>query len=280
MLSKHEGAGNDFLVLVDADQRWSLTAAEARALCDRRRGVGADGLLICGVGDGTVDAGADLTMALFNADGSEAEMSGNGIRCLVQAATTAGLVEPGTVSVVTGAGLRTVEYHEGERPGVGTASVDMGPVRLGAERPSPIAGHRARLVDVGNPHLVVLGDLDLDQVDLARVGTAAARGVPGGLNVEIVAPGPGPEALRLRVWERGVGETGACGTGSCAAAAVARAWGVVGDRVQVHNPGGTLEVRLASGADGPAVLAGPVRHVADVVVAPAELSGGAADRWA
>jgi diaminopimelate epimerase len=86
------------------------------------------------------------------------------------------------------------------------------------------------------------------------------------VNVEFVARGPSPDELVLRVWERGVGETRACGSGSCAAAAAARSWGLVGDRVLVHNPGGTLEVCLGPGPDDPVVLGGPVRRVAEVVV--------------
>jgi len=126
----------------------------------------------------------------------------------------------------------------------------------------PERGWRARTVCVGNPHLVLLGT-DLGGVDVARAGTAAQQAYPGGINLELVSPGPAPDELALRVWERGVGETLACGTGSCAAAAAARAWGVVGGRVRVHNPGGTLEVRLNGTG---VVLAGPVRRVCAVEV--------------
>lgn len=275
-LTKHEGAGNDFLVLLDPDRSWEPSAAQVRAACDRTRGVGADGLIVgrrSGSGRGAPPeargsdgpVATDLEMELFNADGTRAEMSGNGVRCLVQAAVDAGLVAPGTVRVSTAAGVRSVAYAPREA-GVGEAEVEMGAVRLGAEVPSPLAGTRARAADVGNPHLVLVGDVDLASLDMGALGSAAEEIVGSPVNVEVVRPGPEPGSLSLRVHERGVGETSACGTGSCAAAAVARAYGLVGDRVEVVNPGGRLVVALGAGAAGHAVLSGTVRHVADVVV--------------
>src|SRR5579862_2375002 len=116
-LTKHHGAGNDFLVLLDAEERWPLGAAEVAALCDRRRGVGADGVLRGVPGRD----GAALRMALRNADGSTAEMSGNGIRCLVQAAVAAGWAAAGDVEVDTDAGRRTVAFAPGPAPGLAHA---------------------------------------------------------------------------------------------------------------------------------------------------------------
>ena len=262
-LTKHHGAGNDFLVLLDADGTGSFSAPQVRVLCDRHRGVGADGVIRV-----TRGAGTALVMELRNADGETAEMSGNGIRCAVQAAVDARWVEPGPVTVDSAAGRRVVEYRSGDRVGLGSARVDMGQVRLGAEAtdrlPAGLPGLRAaREVDVGNPHLVVLGDA-VDDATVRRVGAALERSVPGGTNVEFVWPGPGDDALTLRVWERGVGETLACGTGACAAVAAAHGWGVVGTTVAVHSPGGTLEVELR----GPlATLSGPTEKVAEVTVA-------------
>lgn len=258
-LTKHEGAGNDFLVLVDGDDAVHLTEAQVRVLCDRHRGVGADGFIR--VRPGT---DADVVMELVNADGSRAEMSGNGIRCLAQAAVAAGLVVPPHFTVATDAGLRTVELRPGEGPGEAWAGVGMGAPVLGEEVPSPLPGTRGRRVDVGNPHLVLLGS-GASEAQVAVVGPRIERAHAGGVNVEFVVPGDRPDELVLRVWERGAGETRACGTGSVAAAAAARAWGLVGDRVLVHNPGGPLEVLL--GPDGSeATLSGPVRRVADVEV--------------
>jgi len=262
-LTKHHGTGNDFLVTVDLEGARPLPCRLVQALCDRRFGIGADGVIrILGGGDR-----ADLSMVLQNADGREAEMSGNGMRCLAQAAVLAGLVDPPRFTVDTAAGIRTVDYHPGACPDTAVASVDLGDATLGPDQPQEFADRRARRVDLGNPHLVLLGP-DLATVDVAELGTRLQEIHPGGINVEFVTQGPGADALTLRVWERGVGETEACGTGSGAAAAAAHSWGLVGDRVAVHNPGGTLEVVLAGDR---VELSGPVHRVAGLVVDPAGL---------
>jgi diaminopimelate epimerase len=254
--TKHHGAGNDFLVLLDPEDELGLDAASVRALCHRRFGIGADGVIRVMTGMG----GADLAMELHNADGGLAEMSGNGIRCLAQAAVDAGLVAPPTFSVWTPAGVRVVDYRPGELPGSATASVDMGAAVLGPDQPQQFDGRKARQVDMGNPHLVLLGP-DPDHVDVAELGLRLQELQPGGINVEFISVGPGAGSLNLRVWERGVGETEACGTGSAAAAVAARSWGLVGEEIDVHNPGGILRVSL--GGDR-IHLSGPVRRVAAV----------------
>jgi diaminopimelate epimerase len=269
-LTKHQGAGNDFMVLVDPDG--VLGREEVRALCDRRLGVGADGVL-------RVVAprnGADVGMELRNADGGAAEMSGNGIRCLVQAAVDAGVVGPGAVRVSTDGGLRTVDYRL-DGPGRGFASVNMGPVELADDidvtRLGEQAGGglvevdlsgviRARPASTGNPHLVLWAS-PIDPDGLARVGPLLSATVPGGANVEFVWPGERPDELVMRVWERGAGLTMACGTGSCAAVAASYSWDEVGTQVVVHNPGGALEVTLHGGV---AQLAGPTVKIADITV--------------
>ena len=266
-LTKHHGAGNDFLVVVDIEDRHRMAPELVRALCHRRFGIGADGVIRILTGR----EGSDLSMDLRNADGSEAEMSGNGIRCLAQAAVDAGLVAPPDFSVWTPGGIRTVEYRTGDAVGAGEASVDMGKAELGPDQAQQFADRRARTVDMGNPHLVLFGP-DPTGVDVAEIGSRLQGVHPGGINVEFISVGPTPDDLDLRVWERGVGETQACGTGSCAAAAAARSWGMVSDRVRVHNPGGTLDVTLDP--DG-IRLAGPVRKVADIEVIPSCVLGAA-----
>ncbi|MDQ1360572.1 MAG: diaminopimelate epimerase [Acidimicrobiaceae bacterium] len=256
--TKHHGAGNDFLVTVDLDGRQPLEPAVVRALCDRHLGLGADGVIRVLAGR----QGAEVGMELRNADGREAEMSGNGIRCLAQAAVAAGLVSPPVFSVATAAGIRTVEYHPGDRPDVADASVDMGKAELGPDQAEEVPGRRARQVDMGNPHLVLLGS-DPSGLAVEELGPQLQAGHPGGINVEFVALGPGTDEVTMRVWERGVGETLACGTGACAAAAAAHSWDLVGDVVTVHNPGGSLRVTL--GTNGVS-LAGPTQKVADVAV--------------
>lgn len=259
VLSKHEGAGNDFLVFVDLDEQVPLTKDLALGLCDRRRGIGADGLIRIGPGRD----GADVSMQLRNADGGPAETSGNGLRCLAQAAVAHQLVEPPHFTVATDAGLRAIDYRPGASPEAATADVEMGVARLAA-RDLDVDGHRARSVDMGNPHLVVWCD-DPGAIDLDEAGPRLAGRGADERNVEFVGPGPVKGELSLRVWERGVGTTLACGTGTCAAAVAAADWGEVGRRVRVHNPGGVLEVTLGPG-DQPIRLSGPVRKVADVVV--------------
>jgi len=267
--TKHEGAGNDFLVVLDPDDTLRLDGDQVRLLCDRHRGLGADGVIRVLPGRD----GADVGMQLHNADGGEAEMSGNGIRCLAQAAVEAGLVTPPTFSVATAGGVRTVTFVPGEVPGRARASVDMGPATLGPEL-AAVDGRRARTVDVGNPHLVLLGAAVAD-VDVARCGPALAAVYPAGINVEWIEPMEDDEGevLDFRVWERGAGETLACGTGSVAAAATARDWGVVtgSGPVRVRNPGGYLEVTLDP-RGGSALLGGPVRKIADVEIHPGMLS--------
>ncbi len=252
-LSKYEGLGNDFLVLVASGSDAAFDAQLARAACDRHQGFGADGLLELGPAQG----GADISMQLRNADGSEAEMSGNGLRCLVHAALDAGVAKAGpgdSIVVATPAGPRRVTVHD-YTDGWLWASAEMGSpvIEQGGEICNVHDGQA--LVNVGNPHLVVLGPSPAG-LDLATLGPALGRGER---NVELVALGPGPDELTMRIWERGVGETRACGTGSVAAAVAAHHWGRVGRKVTVHQPGGAAEVELRP--DGVALLSGPSRRV-------------------
>ncbi|MGD0883229.1 MAG: diaminopimelate epimerase, partial [Acidimicrobiales bacterium] len=268
--TKHHGAGNDFLVLIDPGSTGPLPADLTRALCDRHFGVGADGVIQIVDGKGA----ADLGMILQNADGREAEMSGNGMRCLAQAAVLSALVTPPRFTVATVAGIKTVEYIEGDHVYVAEASVDLGTVVLGPDQPQKFIDRKVRTVDMGNPHIVMFGP-DLGDVDVAGIGAHLQSVYEGGINVEFITSGEEPDNLLLRVFERGVGETQACGTGSAAAAAAARSWGLVGDRVAVHNPGGTLQVTLD---DDQVRLRGPVHRVASVVVDPLAIVDAARPR--
>jgi diaminopimelate epimerase len=269
--TKHEGAGNDFIVVLDPADTLRLSVGQVRLLCDRRRGIGADGIIRVGPGRD----GCDLSMELRNADGGEAEMSGNGIRCLAQAAVDAALVAPPRFTVATAGGVRTIDFVPGEVPGWARASVDMGPVTLGPDQPQKFEDRRARTVDVGNPHLVLCGP-EVASVDIAVLGPQLQSAFSGGINVEWISVGSDGdgELLDFRVWERGAGETLACGTGSVAAAAAARSWGVVSGSgpIRVQNPGGILEVTLGAGQSDPAFLAGPVRKIADIDVHAGMLS--------
>jgi len=143
------------------------------------------------------------------------------------------------------------------------ASVEMGLVEVRGEDHRCNVGHGQLLVHVGNPHLVVLGP-DPATVDVAALGPLLEATDAAGLNVEFVALGPGPDSLTMRVWERGVGETQACGTGACAAAAALHHWGRIGRAVTVRQPGGDASVELRD--DGSATLAGPSERIATCVV--------------
>ncbi len=273
-LTKHHGLGNDFLVLLGpASDLAGVGAAEARRWCDRHRGVGADGLLL----GATDDARVDLVMTLFNADGSRAEMSGNGIRCLAQAEVDRRGVAEADLLVATDGGDRTVSVRPGPDAATVVASVDMGPAGPGpvADRPlgpDDVASHtpdqlaakplRQRLLDLGNPHLVLLVD-DPQAVDITAAGPRWEAGWSGGINVHAIAPTPGEaDALTMVVWERGAGPTEACGTGATAAARAAHDWGLVGAEVTVHMPGGDVAV----GVGDRMTLRGPSVRIATVEV--------------
>ncbi|GAC1544574.1 MAG: diaminopimelate epimerase [Acidimicrobiales bacterium] len=258
-LTKHHGLGNDFLVLLEPASDVDAVAL-ARHVCDRRRGIGADGLLVARpAGDG-----ADVGMELRNADGGRAEMSGNGIRCFAQAVWDAGLVTGDVLRVATDAGLRTVRMVDRPGPVVVRASVDMGPVKVMGDAPEWVGAtvQAAAFVDAGNPHLVLL-DPSVAGIAVSERGPQIEAAFPDGVNVEWIWP-LAPGELSLRVWERGAGETQACGTGSCAAAAAAAAWGRTESKVVVHNPGGDVTVELGEGET--AVLTGPAQRVATVEI--------------
>ena len=248
-LTKHHGLGNDFLVLAGDEP---VTPELARALCDRSTGVGADGLLWAGPGTD----GADVTMTLHNADGSRAEMSGNGIRCLAQAVARSRGTDTVDLVVRTDAGLRHVEVRPGGDDRTVQARVDMGAI---TEAEATDLGFGAKDVlgaSVGNPHVVNLF------ADRAGLDAAADGFAMTDRNVEFVVPGPGDDELTMRVVERGAGETQACGTGACAAAWAAHRWGLVGERVTVHMPGGSATVELGDTVH----LTGPAVFVATIEV--------------
>ncbi len=261
--TKHHGLGNDFLVALEANNgALSFDPDLAVSLCDRHTGIGADGVIW---GAATVEA--DLAFRLHNADGTEAEISGNGLRCLVQAwLRSAGRID-GQVSVATPGGVRKAIACSSGDPATLIVSAEMGPIGPGPELPSVIGDlgiDQAMSGSVGNPHIVLLGPgslaPDLASVDLTKVGRRVESAVPGGANVHLIEP-DGTDRLVMRPWERGVGITEACGSGATVAAWVARSWGLVGDTVVVAMPGGEVTVELGPHS---ASLIGPASYVADV----------------
>lgn len=253
--TKMHGAGNDFVMLDGVRQRLRLGPAVLRRLADRRFGIGCDQVLVV---EATDEPGVDFVYRIFNADGNEVEQCGNGSRCFVRFVREQGLTDKRAIRVRTACGIiEPVELDDGR------VRVDMGPPRfepadlqfdpqglaprsIGDIRfwPLPVGGQTrwVALVSMGNPHAVQLVD-DVDAAAVAGEGPAIerhprfARGVNAGF-AQIVAPG----RLRLRVWERGVGETLACGTGACAAAVVAIATGRAEAAVKIETRGGELEL--------------------------------------
>jgi diaminopimelate epimerase len=252
---KGHGTENDFVLLPDGAE--GLDEATVRALCDRRRGVGADGVLAIVRVAAPTEADPRWFMDYRNADGGAAEMCGNGIRVFARYLVDSGLEEPGDLLVGTRAGVKTVTV-----PAAGDVTVGMGPatklpdakVQLGG-RWWPAAGW-----SMGNPHLVVADpDLDVDTADLsAPPAVDPPAAYPDGVNVELVdatAAAATPASIRMRVHERGVGETRSCGTGACAAAVAVMA--ARGERASyaVDVPGGRLTVTWRE--DGEVLLSGP-----------------------
>jgi diaminopimelate epimerase len=268
-LTKHHGLANDFLVydLAQGDpaQGW---ADLARRWCKRRTGIGADGLLLLGR---DVDDPSHLTMVLHNADGSRAEMSGNGIRCLAQAAYLAqDRHGPVTYRVTTDAGDKRVDVVRQPAPDTLWISVEMGVVGDAAEPAGwdELGCHPDRPVwhlDMGNPHSVIAVDA-VAEVPLESLGPKVAQ-----VNLEVVEPGPELYGVTMRVHERGAGITQACGTGASAVAWAAWRWGLAtlsGDEeIVVHQPGGDAYVRLTGDDRRQATLSGATVFVGTVSLA-------------
>jgi diaminopimelate epimerase len=257
-LTKCQATGNDF-VLFDERAHAALPYPQlARRLCDRRFGIGADGLLVL---SGPQGASADLRMRIFNADGSEAEMCGNGIRCVWRYAAGEGAAS-GSLSVETAAGVVRVQADGPEN-----VRVEMGvPLIDSRERAADVDGEHVSFtsVSMGNPHAVVFAERQPETIDLESVARNVARTAEAsGINVEVVRLAAG--RLHMRVHERGVGETWACGTGACAAAAAAIASGRTQSPVDVITKGGKATITWAGGV-APVYLSGPAHLVFDTKI--------------
>lgn len=259
---KYHGLGNDFVVLDRRSSGLDVDAETSRRLCDRHFGIGADGVLVI-----LPEAGTAGRMVVHNADGSIAEMCGNGLRCVVKHLGEAAADRPRSLTVATGAGRLTSELDWGS-DGVERVTVAMGPARLeapilpngGPFLREAIEGVIGTAVSMGNPHLVLL---DTPPSEAARLGPGLEVHplFPNRTNVEFVEP-RAAGGLRVTVWERGVGITLACGTGACATVVAAAldgrspfdAW------VPVELPGGVLDIRVLKDLSQ-VFLRGPVRLV-------------------
>lgn len=263
LLTKHHGLGNDFLIGIEPKK--PFTANDARQFCNRREGIGADGLIQL------MPIGLGWQMVLHNSDGSRAELSGNGLRCVGQALAMAeGLNltddDSRSYAVMTEAGPRAVVVYPDLEPDTAQVQVGMGKPQPGPEvwdrwETLGLSPTRQLGIDMGNPHLVVEVS-EPGAIDLAVAGPAVESDYPGGLNVSFVAA-RSRSVLELAVWERGAGITQACGSGASAAAYAANKWNLVDDQVEVHQPGGVATVILdESGVS----LRGPATYVCTVTV--------------
>jgi len=278
-IAKYHGTGNDFVMLEDLDDRLRLGREVIAALCDRRFGVGADGLIRVVRGDGGVGdgAGADFFMDYYNADGEVAEMCGNGIRCLAKLVYDRGLTGQRELDVATRAGLKHLVL-EAPNGTVERVTVDMGqpsferkeigmsgePTGTFIGQPLHVDGRTftATAVSMGNPHCVLFLDAadDLAGLDVPRLGGTIehmSELFTNRVNVEFVQQAGG--LLDTRVWERGSGETFACGTGACAALVASCVAGHIGREGTVRFPGGLLD--LAWRDDDHVLMTGPAVRV-------------------
>ena len=234
--TKMQGLGNDFVVL---DGPVHLASEEIAAICDRRFGVGADGVLVVGDGD-------PIRMEYWNADGGAAEMCGNGLRCVARYAYDRGWATDRNFAIQTPIGTRGVRVLEDR------VEAELGRPKLEGAR--IIQGGDYEIVDMGNPHAVSFVD-DPAAADVAGIGSALQAEFPEGANVEFASTNG--SGVAMRVWERGVGETLACGTGMAAVAAVARERFGLDNPVEVSVPGGQASVDFR---DGVAWIVGPAEY--------------------
>jgi diaminopimelate epimerase len=271
--SKYHGTGNDFVMIDDLAKRIFLAPAAIAALCDRRRGVGADGLIRIAPAED-----APFFMDYYNAEGAPAEMCGNGIRCLAKYVYDRGLTAEREIEVLTRAGTKHLVLDVADGV-VRAVTVDMGPPAF-ERRAIPMTGdptgtfvgqpfeagdrtYVATALSMGNPHIVLFLDPadELSSVDVAGVGSSVEHhaAFPNRTNVEFVKVAD--DLIHIRVWERGVGETMACGTGACAALVASSLAGLTGRSAGVDFPGGRLGVTWAE--DDHAFLTGPAVCVFD-----------------
>ncbi len=264
--SKMQGLGNDFVVIDAVRQRVTLSAAQARRIGDRRYGVGCDQILLA---EPPSRPDTDFRYRVFNADGSEAEHCGNGIRCLGRFLVEQGLTDRRELRIETGSGDATI-YFTGER----SVRVDMGPPQLEPARipfqaesrqavyTVDVGGEEVELtaVSMGNPHAVIIVP-ELESAPVARLGPYLETHprFPHRANIGFMQI-LDRNHVRLRVYERGVGETLACGTGACAAVVTGRLRGLLDAQVSVSLPGGKLDIEWG-GEGQPVMMTGPAMTV-------------------
>ena len=268
--TKMQGIGNDYIYVNLFMEHVAHPSDLSRHISDRHFGIGSDGLVLIGPSDK-----ADLRMQMFNADGSEGKMCGNACRCIGRYAYERGLTDRTTFTLETGSGIRTISLNVVEGK-VQSAVVDMGePIFTAEEIPTTLSNPNEDRVlvngvtwpvtslSMGNPHCVTFVE-DPDALELSEIGPSFEHnsGYPEGVNTEFVSICP-DGSLRLRVWERGSGETMACGTGACAALVAAAIHGMSPRSNVVHLRGGDLRIEWRE--DGHVLQEGPAEFVCDGV---------------
>jgi len=276
--TKMQGAGNDFVIVETSDMKrdWSPLAI---AMCDRHFGIGADGLILIMPSDK-----ADFMMRIFDADGSEAEACGNGIRCLAKYVFDRGLISPETdgIQVETIAGIREIRIDRKDgkiikiQAGMGRPEFGAGDIPVAIEKeergvvyiksmigyPVSVDGKDLLLncVSMGNPHAIYFSTQPVSNFPLSQIGPKVEYLTifPNRVNFE-VARVLSRQQIEVRVWERGVGETLACGSGACAVAVAAQLYGYTGRTVDIKLPGGILQVEWDG--SGETLLSGPAEEV-------------------
>ena len=256
--TKMQGIGNDYVYVNCFEEQVDNPEQTARLVSDRHCGVGSDGLIL--IGPSKV---ADCRMRMFNEDGSEGSMCGNGIRCVGKYVYDYGIVDRLRITVETKGGIKTLDMEE-EDGKVVLVRVDMGIPRLVSKLPERILvdGREREFVgiDVGNPHAVYFCP-DVDSLDLEKIGPAyeCHPRFPDRVNTEFTRI-IDRKHIQMRVWERGSGETWACGTGATACAVAAMMSGLVEDSVEVRLKGGNLQIRWDR-TEGHVYMTGPAVEV-------------------
>jgi diaminopimelate epimerase len=252
------GCGNDFIIFDPGEVEGVKLPDLARRVCDRHFGVGADGVLI------PASSGiADLEMIYLNSDGSYSEMCGNGLRCLARYARDFEIIDGDALTVATGAGVKKVLLFED-----GSSRVDMGAPAFDSE--VEVAGYRFLRVSMGNPHAVVFleSEAAVEALDLHSVGPVVEHDpvFPEKTNVEFAFARDAHET-RMRIWERGAGETLASGSGSCAVAVAAIHLGLADDSVRIILDGGVVDISW-SGENEPVYMTGPAEYICEGELLP------------
>ena len=272
--TKMHGAGNDYIYVDTLLYNVPDPGKAARQWSAPHTGIGSDGLVL--IGKPSIRSGADFSMRIFNADGSEAMMCGNASRCIGKYLYERGLTDLTEIKLETASGVKVLRLHTGQGHTVESVTVDMLEPKLHVpeqydetclgELSAAFRKFRGTFVSMGNPHFVTFVD-DIDTIDIARYGSELERDAafPQRCNIEFAQPMP-DGTIRTRVWERGSGITMACGTGACATAVAAHITGRAQRTINVAMDGGTLHIEW-SADDGHVYMTGPAEFVFDGEIA-------------